>query len=102
MAGTPRVGQLVISRAGRDAGRSMVVVSLEDGRHVLVSDGRLRPNARPKRKNVRHLSLGSALHAGLSAGGSVTDAELRAWLAQVADGQQEAAEPAVSGKEARG
>ena len=80
----PRIGQLVISCAGRDAGRAMVVVSLCDRRHVLVSDGRLRPGARPKRKNIRHLSLGVALHAGIAAGKPADDAEIRGWLAQVA------------------
>jgi len=93
--GVPQVGQLVISRAGRDAGRAMVVVSVCDGRHVLVADGRRRPGARPKRKNVRHLSLGGARHAAMAAGGAADDAEIRGWLAEMAGNEREAGQEGV-------
>jgi len=59
----------------------MVVVAVCDGRHVLVMDGSLRPGTRPKRKNVRHLALGGAVHPVISAGQSVADPLVRAWLA---------------------
>ena len=50
------VGQIVCSRSGRDKGYFMVIVS-EDDRYVYVCDGKERPLERPKRKNVKHLSV---------------------------------------------
>ena len=81
VTGTPQPGQLVYSRAGRDAGLALVVLAVSDARHVLVTDGRLRPGSRPKRKNVRHLDAAGAVHPGLAAGQAATDAELRHWIA---------------------
>ena len=51
------VGDVVISRAGRDRGRCFVVYSLADDQFVTVVDGGLRGIARPKRKRARHLRL---------------------------------------------
>jgi len=50
------VGQIVCSRSGRDKGYFMVIIS-EDDRYVYVCDGKERPLERPKRKNVKHLSV---------------------------------------------
>jgi hypothetical protein len=82
MTGTPRIGQLVYSRAGRDSGRPMVVLRVLDDRFVEVTDGSLRPRQRPKRKNVRHLEAGTAVHPGLAVGEVPDDAGLRGWLAR--------------------
>ena len=49
-------GTVVISRAGRDKGRLLAVVG-NDGRFVLVADGKERPLARPKKKNPLHLAV---------------------------------------------
>ena len=49
-------GTVVISRAGRDKGRLLAVVG-NDGRFVLVADGKERPMARPKKKNPLHLAV---------------------------------------------
>lgn len=83
--GLPRIGQLVQSRAGRDSGTALVVVGLQDGRHVLVADGALRSVRRPKLKSVRHLAVGTVVHPGIAAGRTVSDAEIRAWLRRVAE-----------------
>lgn len=48
-------GQIVCSKAGRDKGYFMVVVSEQDG-YLLVCDGKERPLERPKRKNQKHIS----------------------------------------------
>ena len=82
----PAVGQLVYSRAGRDRNRPFVVVGVCDDRHVLVVDGEIRPSARPKRKNVRHLSLGLARYPDIGAGRIPSDAALRQWLRKVTAG----------------
>ena len=93
MEGLPRIGQLVYSRAGRDRGSALVVVGIQDARHVLVSDGDLRPGRRPKLKSARHLGAGLAVHPGVAAGHAVPDAEIRAWIRAVTAG----ADPAAPG-----
>lgn len=52
-----RVGQLVRSKAGRDAGKFFLVVGLADCRSVMVADGKVRRVSRPKKKNTRHLEV---------------------------------------------
>lgn len=52
-----RVGQLVRSKAGRDAGSFFLIVGLGERQTVMVADGRLRRVGRPKKKNVRHLEV---------------------------------------------
>lgn len=81
----PSLGQLVISRAGRDCGRPMVVVRADGARFVWVSDGDLRPVARAKRKNVRHVEPRRAVWEMVAAGRVPADAELRGWLASMMD-----------------
>ena len=49
------VGDVVISKAGRDKGRCFVVYSLVDAQFVTVVDGDLRGVSRPKLKRGRHL-----------------------------------------------
>lgn len=48
------LGNVVISRAGRDKGYFMAVVGEEKG-YLLVADGKERPLERPKKKNPKHL-----------------------------------------------
>lgn len=55
-AWAPQPGDVVRSTAGRDAGYAFVVVALEP-RGVRLADGRYRPVAKPKRKNVRHVQF---------------------------------------------
>ena len=50
------IGRIVCSKAGRDKGYFMVVLKVE-GNYLYVCDGKERPLERPKRKNVKHLSL---------------------------------------------
>ncbi len=52
-----RLGQLVTSRAGRDAGRAYLVIGVRSDGRVLVADGRHRKVAQAKAKNRRHLWL---------------------------------------------
>jgi ribosomal protein L14E/L6E/L27E len=48
------VGTIVVSLAGRDKGRKLVVVGV-DGAAVLVADGKERRLSKPKRKNIKHV-----------------------------------------------
>ncbi len=47
---------LAVSMAGHDKGKTYVVTET-DGDTVLLSDGRLRPLDKPKRKNTKHVQL---------------------------------------------
>ena len=49
-----KVGDLVVSRAGRDKGRPFVVLSAEEG-FVYLVDGDLRKLDRPKKKKRMHV-----------------------------------------------
>ena len=53
------VGQVVVSTAGHDKGRTYVVIGCSGGDYVLVTDGRIRPVANPKKKKIRHLRAGA-------------------------------------------
>lgn len=87
-----RPGQVVISLAGRDRGRKMIVIRLEGDRWVWVADGELRRSANPKRKNRRHVQPQELVAAGLAQrlaeGRAVTDPEVRQALEQVARGDR--------------
>ena len=48
------LGTVVISSAGRDCGKWMVVTGA-DGGFVFVADGKERKLAAPKKKNVKHV-----------------------------------------------
>ncbi|MBR5538520.1 MAG: KOW domain-containing protein [Clostridia bacterium] len=50
------VGRVVISNAGRDKTKLMVIVK-ETENYLLVCDGKERRLAHPKRKNPKHLKL---------------------------------------------
>lgn len=73
-----RVGQVVISLAGRDAGFPAVVLGQENG-YILVSDGKERPLSRPKQKNPKHIT---ATEYVLSSEQTKTDKSLRKALSE--------------------
>jgi ribosomal protein L14E/L6E/L27E len=52
------VGQVVISTAGHDRGRTYVVIGHPEEGYVLLTDGRRRPVGNPKKKKIRHLRAG--------------------------------------------
>lgn len=78
------LGQVVRSTAGRDCGRLYMVVGFAPPSFVLVADGRGRETARPKKKNVRHISVLKVVAEGVAAkvadGSKVSDREVRAVL----------------------
>ena len=51
-----KIGQIVYSKAGRDKGKALSVISDNDSK-VFVVDGKERPLERPKLKNPKHLEL---------------------------------------------
>lgn len=48
-------GMVVVSRAGHDSGRFMIVTAVDES-FVYVADGKERKLEKPKRKNPLHLS----------------------------------------------
>ena len=75
------VGQIVVSRAGRDAGRVFVVVKVIDDLYVEICDGDLRKVEKPKRKKIKHLNITDKVAEGLAeklkSGNRITNAEIR-------------------------
>ncbi|MDE6728376.1 MAG: KOW domain-containing RNA-binding protein [Oscillospiraceae bacterium] len=55
-----KAGSVIISSAGHDKGRLMLVVGV-DGERVLVADGKERRLNAPKKKNIKHIQGTSAL-----------------------------------------
>ncbi len=51
-----KLGQLVMSRAGRDSGRKFIVIEIVNDNFVKMVDGDLRKVEKPKLKKVKHLS----------------------------------------------
>lgn len=49
------IGQVVKSKAGRDKGRTFIIVDILDDKYVMVADGDLRRIDSPKRKKIKHL-----------------------------------------------
>ncbi|MBC7336571.1 MAG: KOW domain-containing RNA-binding protein [Clostridia bacterium] len=88
-----RVGQLVLSKAGRDRGRPLLVLKVAGDGYAYVADGELRRVARPKRKNVKHLQptgrIARDMAAKLEAGKLPTDAEIRKALAALTEGERQ-------------
>lgn len=51
------LGKIAYSKAGRDQGKVLVVVSVLDDEYVYVCDGSLRPVEKPKKKKIKHLEF---------------------------------------------
>jgi len=51
------LGQVVVSKAGRDKGKKFIVVDIIDEFYVMISDGDLRRVEKAKRKKVKHLKI---------------------------------------------
>lgn len=49
------IGQVVISKSGRDKGRKFVIIEIIDHEYVYIVDGDLRKINNPKKKKVMHL-----------------------------------------------
>ena len=85
---TEVIGRVVLSRAGRDAGRRFIVVGIADDAHVLLADGSLRSLNRPKKKKVKHLHFEKACMSGAEQAiieGSMSDAKIRKYLSETSN-----------------
>jgi large subunit ribosomal protein L14e len=88
----PKLGAVVKSLRGRDAGRYAVIVGIEDERFVYVADGDKRKFDQPKKKNVLHLEItdfvSSEVAASLETTGKVTNGKLRFALQKFLESMQ--------------
>lgn len=50
-----KLGQVVISKAGRDKKRAFIIIDIIDEDYVYLSDGDLRKVEKPKKKKVKHI-----------------------------------------------
>ncbi len=60
------LGEMVISTAGRDAGRYFVVISIIGDKYIEIADGDLRKIENPKRKNINHVKKTGYIYDELS------------------------------------
>jgi len=84
MRGIPiEPGRVVRSTAGRDAGRRLIVLSVE-GEFVTAADGDLRKAESPKKKKMRHIKptpeYFSMIAATIAEGKMPSNAEIRKYL----------------------
>ncbi|WP_138160065.1 KOW domain-containing protein [Peptoniphilus catoniae] len=52
-----KVGQVVKSKAGRDAGTVFLVKEILDKSYVAIVDGKVRKLSKPKKKKLKHLII---------------------------------------------
>ena len=87
------LGRVVRSTAGRDCGKLLLVVGIEDENHLLLADGGIRTLEKPKKKKLRHVKVlpgdSQQLREKLLGGKTVLNAELRKIIAEY---EQEACE----------
>lgn len=79
-----KVGQLVYSKAGRDAGKFLAVTEVTES-GIYVADGKERPLERPKRKNRKHLGTTTTV---LDSGSMSTNRALRQAIKEYIAGQK--------------
>ncbi len=76
-----KLGQVVLSTAGRDAGRYFAVVELVDANYVKIADGDLRRIKTAKLKKIKHLKTSGEtldkIAEKLENGSQVFDSELK-------------------------
>ena len=84
MVNEVKVGDVVLSRMGRDQGRYFLVTSIVNDDYVTIADGELRKVGKPKLKKKKHLKPEGTnlevLAEKFMAGKQVFDAEARSAL----------------------
>lgn len=81
------LGQIVVSKAGRDAGKKFIILKIIDDTYVQISDGNLRRVEKPKKKKIKHLEItgevAETIEEKLRKNAKLTNPELRKVLAGV-------------------
>jgi len=75
------IGRAATSKAGRDRGRTFLIVGICDDNHVYLADGETRKLAAPKKKKLKHLRIeaetAESIREKLIEGSRIFDAEIR-------------------------
>lgn len=50
-----QLGEIVISKAGRDRGKYYIIIGIYNQNYVKIADGEFKKVEHPKRKNIKHL-----------------------------------------------
>lgn len=86
------VGQVVISKAGRDKGDVFIVYNIE-GAYLYLVDGKSRPLTRPKKKKTMHIqptkTVDAALQKAILERQYIKDADFRSALKKFMDKREE-------------
>ena len=81
------LGQVVYSKAGRDAGKIFIITGIIDASYVYISDGDLRRVENPKKKKIKHLVITKdiidSITQKVSADIRITNAEIRKALVEI-------------------
>jgi len=79
------LGQIVVSKAGRDAGKRFLVIKVVDEQYVQITDGDLRRVEKPKKKKIKHLEptveMAQTIQEKLKCNARITNSEVRKALA---------------------
>lgn len=77
------IGTIVLSKRGRDKGRSFVVIAI-DGEYTFLADGNMRPLCKPKKKKTKHIQPTNTVLGFFKTQehlpGGLKDADIRKWL----------------------
>lgn len=88
---SPRIGQFVLIKKGREAGQFAVVIKILDDRFVLIADGEKRKFHSPKKKNIHHLEffdcVSPEVQNSILETGRVTNGKLRYALSRFVNEQ---------------
>ncbi len=75
------LGQIVISKSGRDKLRPFIVVEIIDDNYVRLADGKIRRISKPKLKKLKHINVTKTIsdvaNMKLSSGKKLLDEEIR-------------------------
>lgn len=81
------LGQVVLSKAGRDAGKIFIVTEIIDANYVYISDGNLRRVENPKRKKIKHLVITKdiidAIAQKMASDIRITNADIRKAISKI-------------------
>ncbi|WP_163195138.1 KOW domain-containing RNA-binding protein [Clostridium thermarum] len=78
------LGRVVLSTAGRDEGKYYIVIDMISDNYVLLVDGRLRTENKPKKKKLRHLRftdiIAEEIKRDILSGKELTNSTIRRYL----------------------
>jgi len=77
-----KIGDLVLSKSGRDKERLFMIVGIIDEAYVYIADGSLRKLENPKKKKIKHLEFSghASERTALSLNEGLTNPKLRKML----------------------